>query len=436
MANSTKLVVIPDSGADLLRAELVHAFKVLGFSTLQVTPAELATPASPRYLPRLLDKKPALFFSVNLQGLIPGGELTKQLAASGTPTVAWFVDNPWNQLSAMRDPSWKNIYLAVTDHTFIAPLTSAGAKRVLHMPLAASPVHMQLPPELMHKTAQKLPALNQIVFAGRSAFAGMQDFFAGQQLPLMAEEKAESMLKKGFGANLPRPDFNWWVKELELKSEQQYFWPGKKARRPGFGAAKYNMQWRAMCLKSAAGISNTTNTQSVAAVHSSADMGTTNKTTSIGYNTTTQSTDVNLPSCGLSLFGDTGWQQHQPEQTGAITLHPPVDYYHTLPALYQKAEFSLNLNSLLLPAGLTQRIFDVWVAGGFCLTDYSDGLKIFPQELVNEICFSSAQNLPELVQNFVNNPARKKEIRAAWREHILAEHTYINRLQKLLEDLT
>ena len=56
---------------------------------------------------------------------------------------------------------------------------------------------------------------------------------------------------------------------------------------------------------------------------------------------------------------------------------PPVDYYAMLPALYRAAPFTLDVTSLLLPGGLTQRHFDVWQAGGFLLTATGSGMDIF-----------------------------------------------------------
>jgi hypothetical protein len=379
-------VILPDSGKDLLRQELALAFAQLGFNVIRTCPDALRNPGHHHYLPRLLELNPLLFFSVNLQGLLGQSETANLLLSAGIPVLAWFVDNPWHILSGMRGPEWKNFYLAVSDHSFIQTLRLAGGKHVLHLPLAASPEHMR-----SESHSDPAPSsLGELVFVGRTAFPGRDGFFAGQSLPEDSLDKARLCLKKGFGQEEERPDFQWWVREFELSPLHEAFWPGKKARRPGLGAAQCNVWWRAHCLKEAQAGKNS-----------------------------------------LTLFGDASWRD---ELNGAAgDLRPPLDYYAALPHLYRKADFSLNLNSLLLPAGLSQRIFDVWTAGGFCLTDWSAGLQIFPRELTEEICFRSLEELPDLLVRFKADPLRKEKIRKAWRAHILSEHTYLRRLRTLLE---
>lgn len=368
-------VVLPGGEYDLLREEAALALSRLGFTVLRPRPGELSDPAHEHYLPRLIERKPALFFSINLQGLLPGAPNTRALLDAGIPTLAWFVDNPWHILSGMRDPRWKSLFLAVTDKSFVEPLRRAGAETVLHLPLATSPEHMRPCGSAPEK-------LGGIVFAGRSYFPDMEAFFAGQEVPPESMEKALSVLRSG-----ERPDFAWWMRELKPAEQQENFWPGKKARKPGRGAVECNKAWRALCLAAAR----------------------------------------QYPG-GLTVFGDGGWK-------GLKDLRGPVDYYTRLPAIYSAAAFSLNLNSLLLPEGLSQRIFDVWAAGGFCLSDRSPGLEIFPQELVAGITFRSPEELPELAARLEAAPGKKEELRLGWREHILAEHTYEKRLAAALEQL-
>ncbi|MDR1124692.1 MAG: glycosyltransferase [Deltaproteobacteria bacterium] len=384
------LVLLPDSGRELLRRELAFALEELGFRVRRVMPDRLLDSASPDFLLRVLDEGPALFFSVNLQGLLPGGRVPETLRQAGVPVLAWFVDNPWHVLSGMRDPSWKRWQLAVTDDSFVVPLRSAGAGGVLHLPLAACPRSL---------FADKRPATGEeairgLFFAGRASFPGRDTFFAGQSVPPELLEEAGAMSRRG-----ERADFHWWVRKLDLADEVPHFWPGKKARRPGLGAALSNRIWRAERLAAAAPLGVT--------LHGDADWG---------------------AELGQILVGQDGGQN----DGQGIRLHPPFDYYARAHELYRRAEFSLNLNSLMLVGGLTQRIFDIWAAGGFCLTGNSPGLDLFPDELTGPVTFSRPEELPELMERFRAAPARKRELAEAWRGHILGEHTYVRRLQGLL----
>lgn len=385
------LVLLPDSGRDLLRRELAFALEELGFRARLVRPDKLLDSASPDFLLRVLEDGPSLFFSVNLQGLLPGGRVPEMLRQAGVPVLAWFVDNPWHILSGMRDPGWKKWQLAVTDDSFIVPLRSAGAAGVLHLPLAVCRHCLKAGLAAAGNGQERIPGL---FFAGRSSFPGRDTFFAGQAVPPELLQQAAEMGRRG-----ERADFHWWVRKLDLAEEVPHFWPGKKARRPGLGAALSNRVWRAQRLAAAAQL-------------------------------------------GLTLHGDADWstelsqillgQTAGPGDGRGIRLFPPFDYYAAAHAYYRRAEFSLNLNSLILVAGLTQRIFDAWAAGGFCLSGNSPGLDIFPAELTAPVTFNRPEELPELAASLRAAPARKRELAEAWRKHILQEHTYTRRLHGLL----
>ncbi len=137
---------------------------------------------------------------------------------------------------------------------------------------------------------------------------------------------------------------------------------------------------------------------------------------------------------GLTVYGDTGWASRFPSDgKAAPALRPPLDYYTQLAAVYATAPFSLNMMSFLLPQGLNQRHFDVWAAGGFCLMDRCRGLDLFPRELTEPVSFAKPGDIPELVAFFTGNGAEKSRLAAAWRAHILEEHTYARRLQAVTD---
>ncbi len=133
----------------------------------------------------------------------------------------------------------------------------------------------------------------------------------------------------------------------------------------------------------------------------------------------------------MTLFGDKGWKQ----QLTAPDLRPPVDYFTAVPSIYAGAGTTLNMTSPLLPCGLTQRNFDVWAAGGFLLTDRTSGLSIFPSDLIAECSFNTPAELPELCDRFETFPKLKKSLTKIWHQVILAEHTYKNRVDNILNFL-
>lgn len=401
-------VVLPGTESSLLLPELMTAFSEEGFAPLRMAPSDMA-----RELPRLLaDERPALFLSVNLQGLDAAGERFHLLQACGVPVAIWCVDNPWHLLSALRTPWWREAHLCVTDASFIPSLTAHGARHVLHLPLAASPAHFTPPPACGRTPSPSMtapattaplregdaspraagtppapatpsPALAPVLFVGRSRFPDRDRFFAGCRVPPEDMEAAQAMLRQGAPHELP--DFHWWVRRLGTSP----LWPGKTVRNAGHAAETCALKRRVLCLAAA-------------------------------------------QEAGLTVVGDAAWRDHLPHLDD---LRPPVDYYGSLPAYYRNARWTLNVTSLLLPAGLTQRHFDVWMAGGFCITDATPGLAVFPPDLGSAVSFVNAEDLPLLLRRLEADPALREDLADAWRTCILGAHTYRHRVRTLLTNV-
>ena len=318
----------------------------------------------------LAEDAPACYCCVNGAGLDDDGLTAALLGAAGVPVSIWFVDNPFHSISRLRAPFWKKAHLFVTDAWFTDRLRELGACSVHHLPLAAGHQFFAATPT---------PGLaEQAVFVGRSAFPDRDRFFAGCHPPAVLVAQARAMLERG-----ERPDFGWWLDRLDLGP----LWPGKAVRLAGCGAETAGLAWRAACL---------------------GDLG---------------------EAMPLALYGDAGWRELVP----GAALHEPVDYYGALPGLYAGAAVTLNLTSLLLPRGLTQRHFDVWAAGGVLVTDATPGLDLFPVELTRAISFTRPDELGRRARELAGNQALRAELAAGWRELVAAEHTYEKRLSRLLE---
>ncbi len=331
--------------------------------------------------------RPSLFFCVNFRGLDKHGEAFRLWQRAGVPVAVWGVDNPWNLLSGLRDAFWKDVFLFVTDASFLPGLKAAGARHACHLPLAADARRFatDAAPEPV------TPPLNPLVFVGRSAFPDKARFFVGQSVPKNMLHAELERTRVG-----ERPDFFHWLHALGLDGPDTALWPGSAARKASLGAEECSFAWRLACLKAA------------------------------------------LPE-GLTVFGDQGWKTLLPEGTPAgreaPDLRGPLDYYGSLGRVYRNAEFSLAMTSFLLPAGLNQRHFDVWAAGGFCLTDATPGLDLFPQELAEPVTFRRPEDIPRLAARFRADPEGKRELAARWRSLILAEHNYGQRMGTLLSSI-
>ena len=222
------------------------------------------------------------------------------------------------------------------------------------------------------------PAGADLTFVGRSAFPNKDRFFAACRVPQELAEDARRLSGR-------QAHFGWWSSRLPGHA----LWPGNEVRVIGLGAETASARWRQECLA------------------------------------------ILATQVDLTVVGDDAWSRLLP---GARLL-PPVDYYSGLAEVYRRASFSLNLTSLLLPHGLTQRHFDVWACGGFLLTDDTPGMNIFPTELARAVTFASSDEAAELLQSLAADPKGKEELRQGWQEHILAKHSYAARLKNIAREL-
>lgn len=365
-------ILLPSAKNNLLSRELDKAIQDNGFK-----PAYIRSTSQEENLPTLEEflrtEKPLLFLSVNLLGLDPEGRDFRLLQALNIPVAIWCVDNPWHQFSALRLPWWKEAFLFVTDSTFVEPLRHHGVKSVWHLPLAAW--------QCMdcHPYSE---SLSPLVFVGRSAFPDKAHFFAGCHIPENLHNAARMSL---LSESNSLPNVTWWQERFGIK----ICWPDKSIRLAGLGAEECSVFRRSLWLKTALQL-------------------------------------------GLTLFGDDGWKTLLPHP---IDLRPPVDYYHSLFSIYASARYNLNITSLLLPAGLTQRHFDVWMAGGFLITDATKGLDIFPKELVEPIQIKHHSELLKKVNYLEKNSHFRSDFINAWQSYLSQKHTYAMRLQEMFEKI-
>ena len=373
-------VLLPGEAHSLLTHELEAAFAARGYTPVRLPENPAACLAA--VTARLRDERPALFLSVNLRGLDAEGTLAHLLAACGVPVAVWFVDNPWHCLSSLRLPWWQGLPLFVTDASFVEPLRRHGAASVHHLPLAAWYSPDSLPQAGPGPAAAGSEALNPVVFVGRSAFPQRDAFFAACRTPAVLLAEATARVH-----TTTPPHVHWWGEQLGVNA----WWPGSACREAGFGAEQCALLRRRVWLAEAA-------------------------------------------RHGLTVFGDAGWRT-PPLSEQPIDLRPPLDYYGSLARVYAAAHVSLNVTSLLLPAGLTQRHFDVWAAGGFLLTDATPGLALFPPELTRDIALPVATDLGPALRRLANDPALRGHLQTAWQKEIASRHTYAHRVDAIIEQL-
>jgi hypothetical protein len=318
----------------------------------------------------------------------------RQLLATHRPLLVLAINfhgfDPWGETQAILEAAGVPLVVWCVDNPFhlLSGIKTRAWKRLL---LAVSDPWFVRPLRELGGQAIFLPLATsptlfaprattpteEVLFVGRTVFPDHERFFA-------AAHPSQPLLRRSRGLAPSRTaHWGWWWEQ----EGRPRLWPGQAARSVGAGAATCALAWRTQVLTQVA---------------------------------------RSLP---LTLVGDAQWRSLMPD----ARLLPPVDYYAGLADYYAQAAITLNLTSLLLPHGLTQRHFDVWACGGFLLTDNSPGLRLFPRHLTDPITFTTPGQAVDLCRRYLSCPQQRSQLTHTWREHILQHHTYAHRLAHILD---
>ncbi len=402
---ANKKILIGCDDGQLLHAEISEAFNTLGFDSI-IAPRLGKDAKQNLENPVKICDNTELFFSINLRGLDADGYLFALLQGLQIPVALWFVDNPWHQLTSLRLPWWKKAYIFVTDAYFIEGLQREGAENVYHLPLASAQHMWKKERNTVTNVAQggkqhEVPNIEdsdkrnnalritqnaQCIFVGRASFPEKKQFFAAAKLDDRDVKEAFALLRQC----QEKPDFHWWTEKFKSYAQNLKLWPKNDVRSIGYGAELCAQAQRVQWLKA-------------------------------------------MTTIPCAVFGDAvAWQSLLPEVAPDI-FHEALDYYGSLPLIYEAAQSVLNVTSLLLPHGLTQRHFDVWAAGGFLWSNKTEGLNIFPKELTAPIAFDAPKDFLYALKNM--NINQRHELMLAWQECLYHAHQYTHRMRFVLEKI-
>lgn len=353
--------------------DLLHRELCQSIQDIGFIPVELAQKNLQEILELLDTKPPRLYLAVNAQSLDGNGIIYEYLKQKNIPLALWFVDNVWNILSGFSQNWWKECNFFLTDFSFAGELQNEGTKNIFELPLAS---------HTLPATYQSIPEI-PLFFVGNSSFANKNAYFSGCKLEHDFEQTLYRTIRNNLLEQKELPDFHSIYQELLPK---QSLWQNKDSRTIGYAAAKADLYLRKLWLENLSPL--------------------------------------------IQIMGDNAWQEIL---STSHTFYRPVDYYKDLPTYYKNSLFTLNLTSLLMPANLSQRHFDVWKHGGFLLSSPSKGMEIFPQNIQSIITVNNPQDCLNRLELLLTKPALKSEIQKNMQEEIAQKHCYTHRLQYILE---
>jgi spore maturation protein CgeB len=140
-----------------------------------------------------------------------------------------------------------------------------------------------------------------------------------------------------------------------------------------------------------------------------------------------------LPFAPL-IVGDAGWKE-QLGNPNAWRHLKRLDYYRDLPRFYPRSTVNFNCTSLQMKGAVNQRVFDVPACGGFLITDQRRQMDRLFEPDREVIAYTDPEEIPDLVQRWLDDPQGRARVAEAARRRVLAEHTYDHRLETLMQTM-
>jgi spore maturation protein CgeB len=114
----------------------------------------------------------------------------------------------------------------------------------------------------------------------------------------------------------------------------------------------------------------------------------------------------------------------------------PVDYYDTMPLVFQHSRINLNITLKSIHTGIPLRCMDIMGSGGFLLSNYQeDFLDCFvPGE--DFVFYESEDDFIQKIDYYLSHDAERRQIAANGAEKMRESHTFSHRVRTILAILS
>jgi len=364
-----------------LEEECVRACRKLGLEVREFLLGEGWDAASfSGFLSGLLEFQPDFIFCINHIGFDKEGRITELLRQSEIPAAVWYVDDPDFIIRAYPQNVSPWVYLFVWDRHYLDDLAAMGFVHLTYLPLATDPQ--------LFKPFRTLPTWK---------FGEIDAAFVGSTWT----QRVRQQLARFQGDSEK-------LQIIETAARRFMTSPAYKAREDL--AAVYS-EFFGLSLQEQIDLE-------AAALWRASQMH-------------RRENIVPLAAQGLQIYGDAAWEDFLQDKAG---YGGNIGYNRELPAFYQCVAVNFNLTSLQMKDGLNQRVYDVPAAGGFLLTDFKESLfDLFREDEV--AVYHDQEEARAKLQYFAQRPAERQAIAARARKRVLAEHTFVHRVQTILQNL-
>lgn len=122
------------------------------------------------------------------------------------------------------------------------------------------------------------------------------------------------------------------------------------------------------------------------------------------------------------------------EDLGNVHIHGTVDYQKEMPEVFRKSKINLNITLRSITSGVPLRVFDILGAGGFCLTNYQEGIMEHFEDGKDLVMYTSKEDMLEKIQYYLKH--NDERIRIACNGHeSVKKYSYDNAFAKMFMSL-
>ncbi|HAS87834.1 MAG TPA: hypothetical protein DCS48_00765 [Desulfovibrio sp.] len=327
---------------------------------------------------------PDFVLTVNHLGVDQEGVLNTLLHKFQLPLASWFVDNPLLILPLYQAQANDNTTIFTWDADRMDSLREMGFSNIFHLPLGTDQTRF-LPSKgcteskwardisfvgnsMVHKTAKRMEVARISGLLAEKYKEVAHAFGQG------TEHSVVNFLKTNYPELLPEYE-NLVIPHRKLAFETMVIWQA-------------TLEYRLSCVKQ-----------------------------TLGFNP--------------MVVGDDGWKQLLADEN-SWEYHSELSYYEDLPRFYPCSKINFNCTSQQMKGAVNQRVFDVPACNGFILTDHRYQMEKLFEPGTEIVVYKSQEEIPQLIDKYLNDETARQKIIKAARKRILAEHTYDSRVTTLI----
>lgn len=110
-----------------------------------------------------------------------------------------------------------------------------------------------------------------------------------------------------------------------------------------------------------------------------------------------------------------------------------IDYYDTMPSVFAGSKINLNITLKTIQTGIPLRAWDILGCGGFLLSNYQEEFLQYFVPNEDFVYYESADDAIEKVEYYLSHEKERVEIAQNGWNKVNASHTFLHRVQAMLE---